>query len=139
MGGNLGFLSVITNHPQAHLHSAHASRRRTQRPNLCAYIYIYIPCAGLMNEDRYVQGESNLCRYLSREAGDGDKASGSRRRWRTQILQPYLGKAVPWQSGGGGRFEGRWGDKPVSKRSNLFSGWCQLLLVSPAVSLKQPR
>ena len=55
-GGILGFLSVITNHPRACLYSAHASRCRTQRLNLCASMYIYTPCAGLMSEDRCSTG-----------------------------------------------------------------------------------
>lgn len=48
-----------------------------------------------------VQGEGNSCRYLSREAGDGGKASGSWRRCEARIRQSGLGKTVPWKAAAG--------------------------------------
>ena len=90
--------SVIANHSQGALRSAHASRRCTRRPSLCVYIYIYRPCARLMNGDR--ERGRVICADTCRERQEtGIKPAGAsadgERRYRSRTREKRsLGKAA---------------------------------------------
>lgn len=135
MGSNLGGLSVITNHPRAHLHSACASCHHTQTRFVC--VYIYRPGAGLVNGDRYSTGGGEFVQIPVQRGRRWGQSQWELAQMPSADTAAGPGKNSPLESSSGGCLGERWGGSSPLVNAVIFSlGDADLLLVS-SVSPKQ--